>query len=214
MGQEALFKAGTTQQIIISIVVAIVFFAASSSYFVYGGIPIAGDIAAWFGWALPFSTFVATIMMLRQKAVDISKGGQRARFSAIFLVSFAIQIIIGLTTSPFMGSGEYLFMYNNMYKVGQVGIYSLVGLTLIASCATLYRVRSPLTAFMTFFLILGFLTATPVGSMIHPFITEFGLDVNTNIGGAVDSAYWVCYSIATAAMFARVLLGKEQLRPV
>jgi hypothetical protein len=211
MGQE-LFKAGKSQQIVISIIVGIVFFAASSSYFVYGGIPIAGDIAAWFGWALPFSTFVATIMMIRQKALDVSKGGQRGRFSAIFLVSFAIQILIGLSTS--MSSDQYLFMYNNMYKVGQVGIYSMVGITLVASCATLYRVRSPLTAFMTGLLILGFLTATPLGSMIHPFITEFGLDVNTNIGGAVDSAYWVCYSIATAAMFARVLLGKEQLRPV
>jgi hypothetical protein len=163
--------------------------------------------------ALPWPIAIVSILLLRRHTRLLINRDASWPYSLTLVASAVIMVLLYLANGANMNQATLLALYNNISVIGMLAVTSAIGISIISPMIRIYRAKTWTMAFLIGISILGFMTFTPMGEMINPAIPQVGNWIQTYIGGASDSAFWVSTYIGAVALIVRMILLKEKLRP-
>lgn len=164
---------------------------------------------------MPIPLILMAIMLLRKHTRNIIRRASSLPYDITVVVSGIVMVVLGFVTGwpPNANQADLLVLYNNISVIGTMAVTSAIAISIMSPMIRIYRAKTWTMAFLIAISILGFMTYTPIGQMIHPWIPAAGDFVQSYISGAADSAFWISTYIGAIALVVRMILLKEKLKP-
>lgn len=194
-----------------TIIASITIIALAAHSFILGGIPEISFFNQIIIQAAPFTFWLNAYYTLRRQAFNISERGQEWYFSIVMILFTILVVALGFYQTNL--GYEYQYLLEATTVVGVGGAFALSCLSSIAIWFRIFRRVTWRMAVMALFLIIGLLTGSPLGALIHPFIPQLGDSVSRSIVSAGNAAFEVTASLGLGALIARVFIGRETLTP-
>jgi MFS family permease len=164
---------------------------------------------------MPIPSILMGIILLRKHARNVIRKSESLPYDITVLVAGIVMVVLGFVTGwpPNPTQPDLLSLYNNISVIGTMAVTSAIAISIMSPMIRIYRAKTWTMAFLIALSILGFMTYTPIGQMIHPWIPAAGDFVQSYISGAADSAFWISTYIGAIALVVRMILLKEKLKP-
>ena len=211
MGEQDQSIVGLIMNNLPTVLGLIAMFMISSLYFTNPGWPAAVTLRNAVTLSLPWPTGIVSILLIRRHVRNIMRNESTLPYDIIVVGSAIIMVILGGVGG--VGDETYATLYANINIIGTMAVISAISISIFSPMIRIYRAKTWTMAFLIGLSILAFMTYSPLGPMIHPWIPRAGDFVQTYISGASDSAFWISTYVGAIALVTRMILLKEKLKP-
>ena len=186
-------------------------FIIASLYWMQPGWPFAVNLRNSVTLSLPWPTAIVSVLLIRRHVRNIMRKDSTLPYDIIVVASAIGMLLLGLISGP--SDDTLQTLYANVNIIGTMSVTSAIAISILSPMIRIYRAKTWTMAFLIGLSILAFMTYSPVGEMIHPFIPKLGDFVQTYIAGASDSAFWISTYIGAIALVTRLTLINAKLKP-
>jgi len=169
---------------------------------------VSGLIVRWRLIVAAFALALGGFNMFRLHGRNVIDKRKNWVYSVIFLVSFTIYFVIGVTQSP--TSPSYRYIWNNLYQPASATLYSFTLFYMTSACWRAFRIRNWQAAVLMVTGVAVLLGQIGIGAAISPAIPKFASWLIENPNSAAIRAITIGGSLGMVVVSMRVILGLER----
>jgi hypothetical protein len=182
-----------------------------SNYFVKGGLPGASDARLYLSYSIPFTLLIATSFLCILHFSRIRRMESGWYNSVVYWIVFVFMMVDGFA---FGVADEYFsFVYGTFADAGAAAIMGICSIGITLGYFRTYLARSPLRIAMIIFGLLAVSHGTGVMQFFAPWLVPLYIWEESFIVGQAEFGCWLAYHFGLVALAARVVMGREKLRP-
>ncbi|MGI6642917.1 MAG: hypothetical protein ACOX3V_02740 [Bacillota bacterium] len=169
---------------------------------------LAAQIVRWRIVIAAFALALGGVNMLRLHGQRVAQQKNNWPYSLIFIVSFFLYFVLGVTKSP--TSSQYQYIWQNLYQPASSTMYSFTLFYMTSACWRAFRIRNWQAAVLLVVGVVVLLGQVGLGSAISPAIPKISDWIVANPSAAGIRAITIGGSLGMVMMSIRVILGLER----
>lgn len=169
---------------------------------------LAGQVVRWRVIVAAFALALGGANMFRQHGGTVARRGKNWPYSVVFLVSFVLYFVLGVTKST--TSPIYQYVWQNMYQPASSTMYSFTLFYMTSASWRAFRVRNWQAAVLMVTGAIVLLGQVGVGAALSPAIPRISAWIIDVPNAAAIRAITIGGSLGMVVMSLRIILGLER----